>query len=95
MNFEFPTDPRQALEASLTALLLGELPDDQARFLRQAIATDPELAAKYQVTLGLVGDQALAREGLGNRSWTRADSCGRGAGAQIEQSAPRGTVATV
>ena len=49
MNFEFPTDPRQALEASLTALLLGELPDDQARFLRQAIATDPELAAKFEL----------------------------------------------
>jgi hypothetical protein len=48
MNPEFPTDPRQALEASLTALLLGELPDDQARFLRQAIATDPELARCFE-----------------------------------------------
>jgi Mg-chelatase subunit ChlD len=48
MNFEFPTDPRKALEASLTALLLGELPDEQARFLRQTIATDPELAKTFE-----------------------------------------------
>ena len=47
MNPELPTDPRKALESSLTALLLGELPDDQARFLRQAIATDPELAQTF------------------------------------------------
>jgi Mg-chelatase subunit ChlD len=47
MNNEFPIDPRQALESSLTALLLGELPQDQERFLRQAIATDPELAKTY------------------------------------------------
>ena len=48
MSFEFPTDPRKALEASLTALLLGELPDAQARFLRQAIATDPEVAKTFE-----------------------------------------------
>lgn len=48
MNPEFPIDPRKALEASLTALLVGELPDDQARFLRQAIATDPELAKTFE-----------------------------------------------
>lgn len=48
MNNEFPTDPRKALETSLTALLLGELPEDQERFLRQAIATDPELAKTYE-----------------------------------------------
>jgi uncharacterized protein YegL len=48
MNFEFPTDPRKALEDSLTALLLGELPDEQVRFLRQAIATDPELAKTFE-----------------------------------------------
>jgi Mg-chelatase subunit ChlD len=48
MNPENPTDPRQALEPSLTALLLGELPDDQARFVRQAIATDPELAKTFE-----------------------------------------------
>src|SRR5215467_3602714 len=48
MNNEFPIDPRQALETSLTALILGELPDDQAVFLRQTIATDPELAKRYE-----------------------------------------------
>jgi Mg-chelatase subunit ChlD len=59
MNPEFPTDPRKALEASLTALLFGELPDDQARFLRQAIATDPELAKIFERlknTIDLVGE---------------------------------------
>ncbi len=48
MNPDFPTDPRQALETSLTALLLGELPPEQARFLRQTIATDAELARTYE-----------------------------------------------
>jgi Mg-chelatase subunit ChlD len=48
MNPENPIDPRQALEPSLTAFLLGELPDDQARFIRQAIATDPELAKVFE-----------------------------------------------
>ena len=48
MNTDFPTDPREALETSLTALLLGELPADQAVFLRDAIARDPELARRYE-----------------------------------------------
>jgi Mg-chelatase subunit ChlD len=48
MTPELPTDPRKALEASLTALWLGELPEDQARFLDQAIATDPELAKTFE-----------------------------------------------
>jgi len=48
MTPESPIDPRQALEASLTALLLGELPPDQAAFLRQVMAGDPELAKMYQ-----------------------------------------------
>src|SRR5713226_6127941 len=48
MNPELPIDPRKALETSLTALLLDELPDDQARFLRQAVATDPELAKTFE-----------------------------------------------
>src|SRR5258708_30010847 len=48
MNNDFPTDPREALESSLTALLLGELPGDQAVFLRDAIARDPELARRYE-----------------------------------------------
>src|SRR5690348_6768941 len=48
MNPEHPIDPRQSLEPSLTALLLGELTEDQARFVRQAIATDPELAKAFE-----------------------------------------------
>jgi len=48
MNTEFPSDPREALEASLTALLLDELPADQAAFMRQAIAQDAELARRYE-----------------------------------------------
>ncbi|HEV2209166.1 MAG TPA: von Willebrand factor type A domain-containing protein [Verrucomicrobiae bacterium] len=47
MTPDSPIDPRQALEASLTALLLGELPSDQAAFLRQTIARDPDLARTY------------------------------------------------
>lgn len=48
MNPEHPADPRQALEPSLTALLLGELPADQARFVRQAVETNPQLAKTFQ-----------------------------------------------
>jgi Mg-chelatase subunit ChlD len=61
MTPESPLDPRQALEASLTAMLLGELPEDQAAFLRQAIASDAELAklhARLQHTIGLVRESA-------------------------------------
>ena len=39
-----PLNPRQVLEASLTALLLGELPPEQAEALRALIAHDQELA---------------------------------------------------
>ncbi len=59
MNSEFPTDPRQALEVSLTAMLLGELPSDQTEFLRRAIAQDAELANIYErlrQTIELVGE---------------------------------------
>jgi Mg-chelatase subunit ChlD len=48
MTPDSPIDPRQALEASLTALLLGELPPDQATFLRHVMSGDPELAKIYQ-----------------------------------------------
>ncbi|HEY5914097.1 MAG TPA: von Willebrand factor type A domain-containing protein [Verrucomicrobiae bacterium] len=48
MNPESLTDPRQALEVSLTALVLGELPADQAEFLRRAIAQDSELARMHE-----------------------------------------------
>src|SRR5215831_5241292 len=45
---DLPTDPRQALETSLTALLLGELPLEQAEFLQRAIDQDPALAKQYE-----------------------------------------------
>jgi Mg-chelatase subunit ChlD len=48
MNPDSPIDPRSALEASLTALLLGELPHDQAAALHQKLAQDAELAALYE-----------------------------------------------
>jgi Mg-chelatase subunit ChlD len=57
MNTDHSNDPREALEASLTALALGELPEDQKRFLRQALASDPELAKRFQTiekTIALV-----------------------------------------
>ncbi|HYG34075.1 MAG TPA: hypothetical protein VEC99_04795, partial [Clostridia bacterium] len=48
MNPESPINPRQALESSLTALLLGELPPDQAEFLHRTMTQDPELAKTYE-----------------------------------------------
>ena len=48
MNPDNPLDPREALEPSLTALLLGELPEPQARIVQQALAADPELAKRFE-----------------------------------------------
>src|SRR5512137_261722 len=48
MNPDFPIDPRSAIEASLTALLLGELPHEQAAELHQKLAQDAELAKLYK-----------------------------------------------
>ncbi len=48
MNPDSPIDPRAALESSLTALLLGELPHDQAAALHQKLAQDAELAKLYE-----------------------------------------------
>ncbi|MGH7968093.1 MAG: anti-sigma factor family protein, partial [Limisphaerales bacterium] len=48
MSVEFPSDPREALEASLTALALGELTPDQEAFVRQAMAQDPDLAGRFE-----------------------------------------------
>src|SRR5947207_7607494 len=45
MNPETPQIPREELEAKLTAMLLGELPAEQAMLLREIIARDPQLAA--------------------------------------------------
>ncbi len=47
MNSEFPHTPREELEASITAMLLGELPSDKAFALGRAIEQDPELAKVY------------------------------------------------
>ena len=48
MNPDSPIDPRAALESSLTALLLGELPHEQAAALHQKLAQDAELAKLYE-----------------------------------------------
>jgi len=47
MNPEMPQKPQDELEASLTALLLGELPHEQAAVLHQKLAQDTELAKLY------------------------------------------------
>src|ERR1039457_3059505 len=55
MNPDQPS--RGEIEAKLTALLLGELPDEEARLLRWAIAQDVELAQlhdRLKVTIGLL-----------------------------------------
>ena len=48
MNPDSPIDPRSALESSLTALLLGELPHEEAAALHQKLAQDAELAKLYE-----------------------------------------------
>src|ERR1035438_10930271 len=48
MNPDSPMDPRSALESSLTALLLGELPHEEAAALHQKLAQDAELAKLYE-----------------------------------------------
>ena len=65
MNPEFPQNEREATEAKLTALLLGELPADEIPALSRAMEQDPELAALYdqlKLTIGLV------REGVAQTS---------------------------
>ena len=48
MNPEMPQKPQDELEARLTALLLGELPHEQAAALHQKLAQDAELAKLYE-----------------------------------------------
>src|SRR5664279_4411267 len=48
MNPDSPIDPRSALESSLTALLLSELPHEQSAALHQKLAQDAELAKLYE-----------------------------------------------
>jgi Mg-chelatase subunit ChlD len=65
MKSEKPKTPRQELEASLTALLLGELPEQKAAALRESMAKDAELARLYErleQTIGLVRETAVPAE---------------------------------
>jgi anti-sigma factor RsiW/uncharacterized protein YegL len=48
MNPEMPHKPQDELESSLTALLLGELPHEEAAALHQKLAQDAELAKLYE-----------------------------------------------
>ena len=48
MNPEMPQKPQDESEARLTALLLGELPHEQAAALHQKLAQDAELAKLYE-----------------------------------------------
>ncbi len=48
MNPDSPQNPQEKLEASLTSLLLGELPHDEAAALHQQLAQDPELSKLYE-----------------------------------------------
>src|SRR5437763_11275399 len=64
MNPETPPSPRKDLEASLTALLLGELPADKAAALRQVMANDAELTRLYErlkLAIDLVRETAAAK----------------------------------
>ncbi|MBK7999927.1 MAG: von Willebrand factor type A domain-containing protein [Verrucomicrobia bacterium] len=61
MSFESPESPRDAMEARLTALLLGELSAEEEGTLRAALAQDAALAQLYERlarTLGLVREAA-------------------------------------
>jgi Mg-chelatase subunit ChlD/type II secretory pathway pseudopilin PulG len=48
MKSDDPQSLREELEVRLTALLLGELPDDDAAILHRALENDAELARLYQ-----------------------------------------------
>ena len=48
MSSDLPIDPYEALEPSLTALLLGELTEAQAELVRHAIESDPAVARKFE-----------------------------------------------
>jgi len=65
MNSDKPRTPRQELEASLTALLLGELPAEKAAALRELMAKDAELAklhGRLEQAIGLVKETAASSE---------------------------------
>src|SRR5882724_6882075 len=61
MNSDQPKSSREMLEARLTALLLDELPPDEAQRLSRAIEHDPALAKLHERlkrTVGLVKEAA-------------------------------------
>src|SRR5260370_754371 len=63
MNPDIPKMPREELSAKLTALLLGELPADEAFILGRAIEQDAELAKLYgrlKETIGLVRETIVS-----------------------------------
>src|SRR5262245_23127528 len=63
MNADAPQTPREELELKLTAMILGELPADEAFALGRALEHDPELRQLYerlQTTIGLVRETAKA-----------------------------------
>ena len=65
MKPEAPKTPREELESKLTALLLGELPDEQAFLLKEIIQRDPELANVHEQlkkTIELVRETEQAPE---------------------------------
>ena len=65
MNPETPQPSREEIEAKLTALLLGELPAEEAQLLRWAISQDAALAKlhdRLKLTIGLVREVAANPE---------------------------------
>jgi Mg-chelatase subunit ChlD len=65
MTPDLPQNPREELEVRITALLLGELPADEAAALRETIAADPELTMlhdRLKLVLELVREAGPAAE---------------------------------
>src|SRR3954465_6630443 len=63
MSSTFSENPRQQIEAQLTALLLGELSGEEATAVRGAIERDPSLAALHSQlaqTIGLLREVAAS-----------------------------------
>lgn len=63
MKPDSPQPSREEIEARLTALLLGELPAEEASLLRWAITQDPQLAKlhdRLKLTIGLVREVAAS-----------------------------------
>jgi Mg-chelatase subunit ChlD len=63
MNTDLPPMKREDLEAKVTALLLGELPAEEAALLRELIVRDPGLARwhdRLKLTLELLRETAAA-----------------------------------